>query len=93
MSTLAYRDFDRRRAAARTPRSAPTRPRRGIIWRIFAAIEGSAQRRAEAEAGQFIAKQGGRLTDDVERQLTQRHTGRGFLPYTPPRPFPNLLAR
>jgi hypothetical protein len=106
MNAIAYRDFDLKGAralepAARPRTASPSRerdqvPRHGIIRRIFAAIERSAQRRAEREAGRFIAEHGGRITDDVERQLTARFAGRGFLPYTPPRsvsPIANLLAR
>jgi hypothetical protein len=95
MSTIAYRDFDLRRVPARAPRQAPVRrragapshgPGGGIIQRIFAAIERSLVRRAEEDAGQFIASHGGRLTDDIERQLAARFTGRGFAP-SPQRPF------
>jgi pantothenate kinase type III len=96
MSTVAYRDFDLRRAPARAPRSTPACTHEGIVRRILAAIERSLARRAEQEAGRFIANHGGRLTDDGERQLAARFTGRGFLPYAPPRAFrptANLLGR
>jgi hypothetical protein len=96
MNAIAYRDFDLRGARAFEPRAVSVRPRHGVVRRIFAAIERSLQRRAEEEAGRFIAEHGGRLTDDVERQLEGRFTGRGFLPYMPPRsrsPIANLLGR
>ena len=63
------------------------RRRGGIFKRIFAAIERSRQRRIEQEAGRFIAKHGGRITDDVERQLNGHFSGGGFPPYRPQRAF------
>ncbi|MGD0314338.1 MAG: hypothetical protein ABSB37_00010 [Xanthobacteraceae bacterium] len=82
MSSFAlYRDFDLRRPAGPVPGSAPPRADRGILRRILAAIERSDQRRIEQEAERFIANHGGRLTDDLERQLTEHLTGRGFPPY------------
>src|SRR4051812_37824564 len=38
--------------------------RRGILRRVVAAIHKSRQRRADLEIGRFIARSGGRLTDD-----------------------------
>ena len=104
MSAIAYRDFDLRRAPARAPKSESTPTHRGMLRRIFGRIvaamerslERSRQRRIEQEAGRFIASHGGRVTDDVERQLSEHFSGRGFLPYTPPRcsrTSANLLAR
>lgn len=95
MSTVAlYRDFDLRRVRA-VPRSTPAGARHGvfrrIVRRIFAAIERSHRRRAEQEAGRFIAAHGGRLTDDVERQLTEHFNGRGFPPYVAPRSFRRFM--
>ncbi len=87
MSTVAYRDFGLCRAPARAARGAAACARDGILRRIFSAIERSFVRRAEQEAGRFIANHGGRITDDVERQLMARFAGRGFLPYPPPRSF------
>ncbi len=96
MNAVAYRDFDLRGARALEPRVRSVRPHWGIVRRLFAAIERLGQRRAEQEAGRFIAEHGGRITDDVERQLQGHLSGGGFLPYTPPRsvsPTTNLLAR
>ena len=92
MSSLAlFRDFDLRRPAGPVPVSAPARAHRGILRRILAAIERSHQRRVEREAARFIASHGGRLTDDLERQLTEHflrsENGRDFPPYLPPRSF------
>jgi hypothetical protein len=87
MSTVALyrdRDFDLRRVPVTEPTIAPARPHRGIVRRILrrivAAIERSDQRRVEQEAARFIAKHGGRLTDDLERQLTEHFKSGSFLP-------------
>ena len=96
MNAIAYRDFDLRTARAVEPRTTSARRHHGIVRRLFAAMERWAQRRAEEEAGRFIANHGGRVTDDVERQLSEHFAGRGFLPYAPPRSCrssANLLAR
>ena len=55
--------------------------RKGLFRRIAAAIERWQQRDTEQEAGRFIAEHGGRLTDDIERELTEHFNGRGFPPY------------
>lgn len=73
------------RAAAST--NQPACPRGGIFQRIVAAIERSRQRHLEQEAGRFISKHGGRITDDVERQLNGHFSGGGFPPYRPQRAF------
>jgi hypothetical protein len=73
MSSFAlYQNFDLRlrRPPGSVPGSAPARSHRGIFRRILATIERSHQRRVEQEAGRFVANHGGRLTDDLERQLT-----------------------
>lgn len=84
MRTIALYQGFHLRAPARGSRSAPADAKKSIFQRIFAAIERSEQRRTEREAARFIAAHGGRLTDDIERQLTERLTG-GFLPFAPPR--------
>jgi hypothetical protein len=81
MGTIAlYRSFHH--GIPMSPsREAPAGAHEGILRRIFAAIERSQQRRAEQEAGRFIARHGGRLTDEIERQLTEHlGGGRGFAP-------------
>ena len=85
MSSVAlYRDLDLRRPPRPVPGSTPARTHRGILRgilrRILAAIERSDQRRIEQEAERFIAKHGGRLTDDLERQLTEHFKSSSFLP-------------
>ena len=52
--------------------------RAGILWRIFDAIFESRQRHAELEIARFIARSGGRLTDDVERRLMERISQAAF---------------
>jgi hypothetical protein len=66
--------------AMRRSRRATARAQKSILGRIFAAIERWQQRSAEQEAGRFIAAHGGRLTDDIERQLTEHLSGHGFVP-------------
>ena len=44
----------------------------GILWRIIDAIFESRQRQADRESARFLARSGGRLTDDTERQM-MRH--------------------
>jgi hypothetical protein len=91
MSSMALcRDLDLRRRplpVSRLGRSgaAPVRGHRGIFKRISAAIERWQRRDTEKEAGRFIAEHGGRLTDDIERQLNDHFIGRGLPPFAPPR--------
>jgi hypothetical protein len=87
MSSLAlHRDFRLRHAPVRRPGSARVSALR-IFRRISAAIERWRQRQIDQEAARFIAEHGGRLTDDIERQLTEHFNGRGFPPYAPPHSF------
>lgn len=92
-SLALYRDVHLRRARILGPRSACADACQGIFKRISAAIERWQQGHTEQEAGRFIAEHGGRITDDVERQLAEHFSGRGFPPFKPPRsfgPFPSL---
>ncbi len=92
-SIAAYRGFHLpdifHLPSTRVPASAngPACPRGGTFKRIVAAIERSRQRHLEQEAGRFISKHGGRITDDVERQLNGHFSGGGFPPYRPQRAF------
>jgi len=86
-SVAACQDFHLRRAPLPASTNASAHPREGIFRRIFAAFERSRQRRLEKEAGRFIAKHGGRVTDDLERQLNGYFSGGGFPPYRPQRSF------
>jgi len=88
MSSMAlYRDFHLRDAPLPISVKAAARAHEGLVRRISAAIERWQQRRIEQDAGRFIVEHGGRLTDDIERQLTEHFNGRGFPAYAPPRSF------
>jgi hypothetical protein len=56
--------------AAPTSNVRANRP--GLLSRIFHALFESRQRQADREIARFVAQSGGRLTDDMERQMTQR---------------------
>jgi hypothetical protein len=62
-------------------RDTATGTKPGIIRRIFAVFEQRWQRQAEREIARFIASRGGHMTDELERQLDERFTGRGSPPY------------
>jgi hypothetical protein len=47
-------------------------PRRGLLRRIFGGIFESREAQAERTAAEYIARTGGRLTDEIERQITDR---------------------
>jgi hypothetical protein len=50
-------------------------PRRGLLRRIFGGIFESREEQAERHAADYIARSGGRLTDEIERQITNRIIG------------------
>ena len=88
MSSVAlYRDFHLRGARVAGSRRALSGGRRGLFKRISAAIERWQRGHREVEAGRFIAEHGGRLTDDIERQLALHFNGRGFPTYAARRRF------
>ena len=43
----------------------------GLLRRIVRAMVESRQRQTDREIARFLARSGGRLTDDMERRLTQ----------------------
>jgi hypothetical protein len=49
-------------AVAKTP---------GMLWRIFDAIVESRQKRVDRQIARLLARSGGRMTDDIEREMTQ----------------------
>jgi hypothetical protein len=59
-------------ALGRRPVAAP---RRGLLRRIFGGIFESREEQAERNAARYIARTGGRLTDEIERQITDRIIG------------------
>ena len=44
----------------------------GVLRRIFDAVVRSRQRHADQQIAAFLARSGGRLTDDLERELMLR---------------------
>ena len=42
---------------------------KGLFARLFASVQEARMRQAEREIARFIEVKGGRLTDDVERQI------------------------
>jgi hypothetical protein len=67
----AQSDFVRCRAIPQAAPSAVPR-RRGILRRLYEAVTLSCQRRAERDMGRLLAQSGGRLTDDIERRMTEQ---------------------
>jgi hypothetical protein len=55
----------------RTAASSPPASKPGVLRRIVQAILESRQRQADREIAHFLARSGGRLTDDMERRLTE----------------------
>ena len=67
-----YRDFVpyfRDKAAAG---SNPVAKKAGVLRRIFDAMIEGRQKQTDREIARFLARSGGRLTDDIEREMTQR---------------------
>jgi hypothetical protein len=54
------------------PRRDAASAKPGILRRIFDAIGESRQRQTEREVARFIARRGGRITDEVEREIGRR---------------------
>src|SRR5262249_22775214 len=75
MSTLAY---SQPTAAAVEPKALS--PRRGFWHRVYAAIVKAQERRAEREIARYLESHGGLLTDDIERQMMERLSGRSRRP-------------
>jgi hypothetical protein len=44
----------------------------GVLRRIFNAILESRQKQVDRDIAAFIARRGGRITDDLEREMTRR---------------------
>ncbi len=62
-------------AAALPGRTDAGHPRPGLLSRLMAALTASRRARAEAEIGRFIEAHGGRITDDLEREISRRFGG------------------
>ena len=60
-----------------THKAAPARDAvnsAGLLRRVLDTVFESRQRHADREISGFIARSGGRLTDDIERRMMQRLT-------------------
>jgi hypothetical protein len=55
------------------PAAAHSRP--GLFSRVLAALITMQRLRAEAEVARFIDRNGGRITDDLEREISRRFGG------------------
>ena len=53
------------------PKIAP-RAKRGFFLRLLDAIEQANMRRAEREIARYVGATGGKITDDVEREIERR---------------------
>ncbi len=53
-------------------RSSAVASKVGVLRGIFDAIFESRQKRVDRDAARLLARSGGRLTDDIERQITER---------------------
>jgi hypothetical protein len=74
MSTLTY-SHDHVPAADR-PGTAETSGRPGFWRRVFDRMVAAQQRRAEREIAVYLRSHGGLLTDDMEREISDRLSGR-----------------
>jgi hypothetical protein len=57
------------------PKIAP-RAKRSLLLRVFDAIEASNMRRAEREIARYLRATGGKITDEVEREIERRFLAR-----------------
>ncbi len=73
MSTLTYSQTGVAEAEAASPR-------RGFWHRVFERIVKAQERRAEREIARYLESHGGLLTDNMEREMMQRLTGRAKRP-------------
>jgi hypothetical protein len=75
MSTLTTTSND-----ALIPATATAKPARKPLWRaFFDAIAASRERRAEREVAAYIARHGGQLTDDMEREIMRHLNGQSHV--------------
>jgi hypothetical protein len=59
------------RDKASTTRSNAVANKAGVVRRIFDAIIEPRQKQADRDIARILARSGGRLTDDIEREMTQ----------------------
>jgi len=62
--------------AGRDRQTSKAVPKKSRMWRVFSAIfhalYDSRRRQAELEIERFVARQGRRMTDDLERRMNRR---------------------
>ena len=66
------------RGRCRTPASNSPASKPGILRRIVQAMFEWRQAQADREIARFLARSGGRLTDDMERRLTEHLLSRNW---------------
>ena len=54
------------------PTHVPASNRRGLLRRFFDAMMASRQRQVDREIARYIRDNGGRLTDNIEREIERR---------------------
>jgi hypothetical protein len=74
MSTLTYSNGHLPTAERATEAAASERP--GFWRRVFERMVAAQQRRAEREIAAYLKSHGGLLTDDMEREIGERLSGR-----------------
>jgi hypothetical protein len=67
-----HRDFVRYFDDKASTRGNAVANKAGVLRRIFEAIFESRQKQTDQDIARFLARSGGRLTDDIERVMTQR---------------------
>jgi hypothetical protein len=67
-----HRDFDPNFDDKASTRSNAVANKAGVLRRIFEAIFESRHKQTNQDMARFLARSGGRLTDDIERVMTQR---------------------
>jgi hypothetical protein len=67
-----HRDFASCFGDKASARSNVVANKAGVLRRIFDAIFASRQKQVDREITRFLARSGGRFTDDVEREMMQR---------------------
>lgn len=49
-------------------------PRHGFLWHFMRALTASRQKQADREIARFLARSGGKFTDEAEREIERRLT-------------------
>jgi hypothetical protein len=67
-----HRDFLPHSCGEASPRSNAVPSNAGVLQRILDAVFVSRQKQVDRDIARFLARSGGRLTDDMEREMTRR---------------------